>query len=322
MPGNQIGEYTRRDLFDRLTLEGVDWSGRMAESAFLDRIFKISELPSRDSRVGTMLADVSLHRENFYDWGGPEWVYDDTRLNLAECPDEKFLEFLAFMVHPRVRPDEQDIDRILGIINAIIGRDGFELIAIEEVSGKRIFAGRPVVANHGGQTQEAAQIADEMASSHVARQVARMKDSLTTDPALAIGSAKEFLESIAKGILRDQGVTLTGTESMPQLVKLARDHLNLSITADADASLKRVLSGLSTVTQGIAELRGRLGTGHGEHPDAEHPPIEVARLAVGMATTLGVFLYQMRPRPKIITVPAGTPSLRPATNVFDDDIPF
>lgn len=277
MFGSQISEYTRRDLFDRLSLESVNWAGRMTESAFLDRIFKISELPSHDGRVTTMLKDVILHRENFYDWGGPEWVYDDDRLNLVGCHDEKLLEFLAFMVHPRVRPDQQEVDRLVDIINPMIGRDGFSLVVIEEVSGKRIFAGVATVAEHGGHIEEAARIADEMSSSHVRRQVDRMKSSVAADPALAIGSAKEFLESIAKGILRDQGITLTGTEPMPTLVKLARDQLNLSITKETDISLKKVLSGLSTITQGIAELRGKLGTGHGEHPDAELPPVEIAR---------------------------------------------
>ncbi|TWB05548.1 abortive infection Abi-like protein [Gluconacetobacter diazotrophicus] len=269
-----------------------------------------------------MLNDVMLHRENFHDWGGPEWVYDDDRLNLGGCPDQKLLEFLAFMVHPRVRPDQQDVDRLVDIVNSVIGRDGFSLVAIEEVSGKRIFAGVATVAEHGGYIEEAARIADEMSSSHVRRQVDRMKNSVAADPALAIGSAKEFLESIAKGILRDQGITLTGTEPMPTLIKLARDQLNLSITKDTDLSLKKVLSGLSTITQGLAELRGKLGTGHGEHPDVKLPPVEIARLAVGMATTLGVFLYQMRPNPQPTTAPTVTPSSISAAVMHDDDLPF
>jgi hypothetical protein len=34
MSGNAISEYTRRDLFDHLTLSDIDWSGGMAESDF------------------------------------------------------------------------------------------------------------------------------------------------------------------------------------------------------------------------------------------------------------------------------------------------
>lgn len=317
MASNSITEFTRRDLFDRLVLEGIDWSGRMGESAFLERIFKISGLPSQDSRVSTMLSDVALHRENFYDWGGPEWVYDDGRLNLAGCSDEKLLEFLAFMVHPRVRPDQEAVDHLVELVNRFIGQDGYQLAVVDEVAGRRIFAGVLAVAQHCTGTEEAARVAEEVGSMHMGRQVARMNASMMTDPALAIGSAKEFLESVAKSILHDNGVTLTGGEAMPSLVKMARDRLDLSVTPETGEILKRTLSGLSNITQGIAELRGRLGTGHGASPDAEHPPPEVARLAVGMATTFGVFLYEThRNRRK----PPPTPAL--AGDGFDDDIPF
>lgn len=330
MSTNAITEFTRRDLFDRLTLEGIDWSGRMSESAFLERIFRISQLPSEDSRVPTMEADVVLHRQNFYDWGGPEWVYDDGRLDLAGCPDAKLLEFLAFTIHPRVRPDQEEIERIVDTINPIIGRDGYQLVVVEEVSGKRIFAGVPTVAYHGTTTEAAARIADEMASSHVARQVARMKSAVHNDPALAIGSAKELVESICKGILCEHGAILTGSETLPQLVKVARDKLGLSVPAAADEILRRTLSGLSNIVQGLAELRGKLGTGHGASPDTELPPVEVAGLAVGMATTLVVFLYEVHRKQCKPTEPVQSPVLvkKPVSATAgpdwdsDSDIPF
>jgi len=323
MTKNRITEFTRRDLFDRLSLEAIDWSGRFGESAFLERIFRISQLPSRDSRAGDMEGDVILHRENFYDWGGPEWVYDDSRIDLAGCSDAKLLEFLAFMIHPRVRPNQDEVDRIVGVINPIIQRDGYQLAEAEVISGKRIFAGVSIVGHHGDGTDEAERVADDMASAYVARQVARMKANISSDPALAIGSAKEFLESIAKGILREYGVTPSGSDTMPQLVKAARDKLDLSITPATDNILKKTLSALSSITQGVAELRGKLGTGHGATPDTEHPPVEVARLVVGMATTLGVFLYESHRKTR--PVPIAPPPHRvpvPAGPSWDDDIPF
>ena len=238
------------------------------------------------------------------------------------CPDEKLLEFLALVVHPRVRPDQEAVDRVVEIVNSFIGRDGYMLAVVEEISGKRVFAGVPTVAQHGLGTEDAARVADDMASAHVARQVARMKASIMTDPALAIGSAKEFLESIAKGILRERGVTPGGGDTMPQLVKAARDKLDLSATPATDDILKRTLSALSSITQGVAELRGKLGTGHGASPDIEHPPVEVARLVVGMATTLGVFLYETHRKNRQI---AAAPAPRVPVPVgfdLDDEIPF
>lgn len=269
-----------------------------------------------------MLSEVVLHRENFYDWGGPEWIYDDNRLNLSDCADEKLLEFLAFMLHPRVRPDQQEVDRILAIINPIIERDGYTLAVAQEVSGKRIFSANKLVGEHIGHTDEASRIADQMSSSHVRRQVDRMKNAVMLDPALAIGSAKEFVESIAKGVLYSQSIDLSGSETLPQLVKMTRDNLNLSITPETDAILKRVLSGLATITQGIAELRGRLGTGHGDYPDVDLPPVEVAQLAVGMATTLGVFLYQMSQSMQHTAIPIAKINEKASSALDDDEFPF
>lgn len=73
-----------------------------------------------------------------------------------------------------------------------------------------------------------------MASDHVAGQVTRMKASIVSDPALAIESAKEFVESIAKGLLREQWVPITGKEPMPSLVLMARKELNLTIRPEMD----------------------------------------------------------------------------------------
>jgi hypothetical protein len=293
MTSNSISEYTRRDLFDHLTLSEIDWSGRMAESDFLERIFRISKLGSHDSRASSMLGDVVLHRENFYDWGGSEWIYTDGRLDLLECPDEKLLEFLAFVVHPLVRPDQEVVDEVVKTINQFLIHDGYQLEAVSVISGKRIFAAVMVAAQHAADTKDAARVADDMASDYVAAQVTRMKTSIMTDPALAIGSAKEFVESIAKGILREQNIPITGNETITALVQMARKELSLTISPGVDDILKRTLSGLSNITQGLAELRGKLGTGHGASPDTGRAPVEVARLAVGMATTLGVFLYEV-----------------------------
>jgi Abortive infection C-terminus len=67
----------------------------------------------------------------------------------------------------------------------------------------------------------------------------------------------------------------------------------MTISKRTDNTLRNTLAALATLTQGIAELRGQLGTGHGANPEVERPPTEVARLAVGVATTLGVFLWDV-----------------------------
>jgi len=286
---NEISEITRRGIFDYLRLNDVAWNGRLSETDFLSRVFDLSALHSNDYRCSTMLADVALHRENFSDWGGPDWVYDDGRLNLLRGTDKIFLRFLCEMIHPIVRPDETEVDQLLAAFNEELAADKYQLAVKTSISGKRVFAG---VKSLAAVTGEARKVADELASEHVAAQITRMEASIAADPSLAIGSAKEFVESICKGILRERGVSLTGGEDLPKLGRMTRETLALTVEPDTAETLKRTLSSLATITQGIAELRGQLGTGHGDDPAAKRPSADVAALAVRMATALGVFLYE------------------------------
>ncbi|WFU42724.1 abortive infection family protein [Bradyrhizobium sp. CB82] len=290
MPKIAISEITRRNLFDELRLRGTAWAGRLGESDFLGRVFDLSTLPSHDHRQKTMAGDIWMHRENFRDWDD-DWVYDDNRLKLLHCPDEKFLSFLCEMIHPLVRQDEREIEALRQVFNRHLGADGYEVAAHTYISGKAIYAARPIAA---GVLQIAAarEIADELASDHVAALITRIEAAVEADPALAIGSAKEFVESICKGILSSRGLTVRAGDSLPQLVKATRDALNLSGQGKTGDTLRQVLSSLSTITQGIAELRGQLGSGHGHHPSAARPLSSVARLSVNTAIALGVFLYE------------------------------
>ena len=56
--------------------------------------------------------------------------------------------------------------------------------------------------------------------------------------------------------------------------------------------IKRLLSNLGTIGNGLAELRGLYGTGHGKHGSATGLGVRHAKLAVGAAATLAVFLFE------------------------------
>ncbi|MDP1751866.1 MAG: abortive infection family protein [Reyranella sp.] len=287
-----ISEITRRNLFDELRIGNVNWSGRLGESDFLGRVFDLRNLPSNDHRCSNMASDIALHRENFDDWGGIDWVYDDSRLNLLRCLDETFLSFLTEMVHPVVRSTNDEIRQLVEVFNRHLAADRFEIVPRTYISGKPIFAARARVLSVDQGTAPAKKIADEFSSEHIVAQINRMESSAVNDPALAIGTSKEFVETICKGILAERNVTLSGSEDIPGLVRMTRKTLGLSVEKRTEETLQRTLSALATLTQGIAELRGQLGSGHGPHPNAPKATSEVAWLAVRSAIALGVFLYE------------------------------
>ena len=116
------------------------------------------------------------------------------------------------------------------------------------------------------------------------------------DPSLAVGTAKEMVETICKSILEDRGRPYQ-SETLPQLVRAAAKELGLlpeSIPDNAKGSkvIQRILSNLNQVSQGIAELRNLYGTGHGRDGQFVGLKPRHARLAVGSAVTLGTFLLE------------------------------
>jgi hypothetical protein len=56
-------------------------------------------------------------------------------------------------------------------------------------------------------------------------------------------------------------------------------------------SVKAILGNLSTIVQGLAELRNLYGTGHGKEGSTKGLAARHAKLAVGAAITLADFLF-------------------------------
>jgi len=289
---NAISEVTRRGLFDELRMTQVNWSGRLGESDFLGRVFDLTSLPSRDHRYSDMAGDIFQHRERNLDWPD-DWVFDDSRLNLLRCDDEVLLRFLCEIIHPIVRSDEKQAQQLVETFNRHLAVDGFEIVPRTMISGRAVYAARARGNTPAAITSDVRRVANALSSDQVFAQITRIETSITADPALAIGSAKEFVETLCKGILTAKGEVLLGSETLPQLVKRVRTVLGLELDGATGDTVKRMLSALATLTQGVAELRGQLGSGHGHHPSTAQPSPTVARLAVGAATTLGVFLFDL-----------------------------
>lgn len=133
-------------------------------------------------------------------------------------------------------------------------------------------------------------------SFDVNQYVLRIQNAVDDDPELAIGSMKELLESLMKSILVARGETLSGKEDMPDLLKRTQKTLKLS-PSDFDSSsrggelVKRTLSNLGQVVDGIAQLRNLYGTGHGRTRQSGVSPRH-ARLVVNSGAALLIFLVE------------------------------
>lgn len=132
---------------------------------------------------------------------------------------------------------------------------------------------------------------------YMTRQIKRMESSIETDPDLAIGTAKELVETCCKTILKERSVVFDEKgDDLPKLVKTTLKELNLvpeSINESAKGSdtIKRILSNLSSVLQGIGELRNKYGTGHGKNGSTKGLSARHARLVVGSTSAIVHFIF-------------------------------
>ena len=293
----RITEITRRDIADSIVDQEINWSGRLEETEFLARLYDLEFLPSTDRRFDDARSDIWQHRiRNPDDWGD-DWVFTDDRFGLMDCDDDRFLQFLCETIHPAVRPNADEAAKICDVYNEHLKRDGFELVVRTRVSGKPIYTGRDVRIVGGPSISAVRQAlaADNMA--YVAQQITRMETSVEKDPDLAIGTAKELIETCCKTILEDRGVDIPKMANLPRLVKLTSTELKLSPAnipnaARASNTIKRLLSNLAVITQGLAELRNQYGTGHGKVATSKGLSARHAKLAVGAASTLALFLVE------------------------------
>jgi hypothetical protein len=296
MNAKQITEVTRRNISDSLILNKVRWSGRFEEQQFLERLYDLSSIPSTDRRYYTAREDIWKHRVMNSDWPN-DWVFYDSRFNLINAPDEDFLRFLCEMLHPAVQPKPEEVVRIRVLLNEHLVKDGWELQEQMAISGRPVFAAARVVEVNAHTAEAAKVVTESIDAEYVSRQATRMQSALSSEPDVAIGTAKEFVETICKTILRERGLSFDPNEKMPRLVKQVAASLDLvpmeaGGTSKATDTIKRLLSNLGTVSDGLAELRNLHGTGHGKDASTVGLELRHARLAVGAATTLAVFLWE------------------------------
>ncbi|RYG92490.1 MAG: hypothetical protein EON58_18590, partial [Alphaproteobacteria bacterium] len=120
------------------------------------------------------------------------------------------------------------------------------------------------------------------------KEIERLENAVDRDPALAIGTAKDLVESCCKSILQKRGVAFATSASLPDLTKALNKELSLvpegiSDEARGAETVRLILRNLSSLTHYLSELRGMYGSGHGR--DGRHRGLEPrhARLAVASA---------------------------------------
>lgn len=117
---------------------------------------------------------------------------------------------------------------------------------------------------------------------------------LASDPAVAIASSKEMVESVCKIILDDYGIPYARNLDLIELYKETAKAMRLNAEAVPDSAkgsqaAQGALRALVTTVQRLAELRNELGLGHGRNR-ASQALTRHARLAFNTSSAVAEFL--------------------------------
>ncbi len=205
----KITDITRRDIADAILLEKINLHGRLKETEFLSRIWDLDSLPSHDERYANASGDIWQHTVNNNDWDS-DWIFSDPRFNL-KGDDEIFLRFLCESIHPAVRADVTESERLCQLYNNYLKNDRYHIIEKTKISNKPVFIGCLMGALVSPGIDSAKETLSGTDAGYVAQQITRMEVAANQDPELAIGTAKELIETCCKSILNERNMPFSKT---------------------------------------------------------------------------------------------------------------
>lgn len=126
----------------------------------------------------------------------------------------------------------------------------------------------------------------------VGKEFERSLAHVESDPPASIAAACAILESLFKIYIDDNALEMPRDQSLKPLWSTASKHLGFDPAAVEDDDIKKILSGMTSVVDGIGSLRthGSTAHGRGRHPyriQARH-----ARLAIHASHTLVSFFLE------------------------------
>lgn len=143
-------------------------------------------------------------------------------------------------------------------------------------------------------------------SEYVEMQRFTMSANIDVNPTLAIGLAKEYLETCLKSIAEERRIEVKQNANVPQLQNAVMEELGLAPKQvnnemPGATELKKLLGSLISCSDSIAAIRNKYGSGHGKEKDFVSLLPRDARLVVSVSIMVCDYLWdfhQAKPKPE------------------------
>jgi len=130
------------------------------------------------------------------------------------------------------------------------------------------------------------------------REFERATSNVETHPREAVSAASNVLESVCKVYIEDERLNTPAKQDLQSIWGVVRKHLGFDPSKIEDTDLKKILSGMISVVDGIGSLRTHASSAHGSGRKAYRLEPRHARLAIHSAHTIALFILESWHRSK------------------------
>jgi hypothetical protein len=159
--------------------------------------------------------------------------------------------------------------------------------------GLRYLRGGRITETGTGLASEAlAQALEENDFDTIEVEFRRALQTVADDPGAAITAGCAILEALFKYYLERKKIDLPSKQTIKPLWSAIQKELGLDPKNQTDADIQRILSGMTSVVDGIGALRTHAGSAHGGGKLRYRVKPRHARLLINSAHTLALFLIE------------------------------
>lgn len=177
------------------------------------------------------------------------------------------------------------------LLNYAIAKDDY----FEGINDIQIYRCREIIKNYKS-VYQMHQLEVNFDSDYLHLYQTEMFENITKNPTLAIGQAKELVESCCKSILEEEKITINKDWDINQLVDETLKIMDLmpkqvDLKEKGSDNIKALLGNLKSIPNYLAQLRNSYGNGHGKSKNFKTLTETHARLAVGASLTFVGFVW-------------------------------
>ncbi len=120
----------------------------------------------------------------------------------------------------------------------------------------------------------------------------RAMKSIESTPREAVSAASNILESVCKVFIEENQLEMPAKQDLQSVWIIVRKNLGMDPSIIEDQDLRKILTGLISIVDGIGSLRTHASTAHGSGPKGYRIEPRHARLSVHAAHTVTIYILE------------------------------